>query len=71
MMNIYMFSQDLEKVRNDVQDLTVKEAVAKNAFEKSAKAGKDQVSTINYEINKKLLVWQQKLDGYQISLMFN
>ena len=62
-----MFSQDLEKVRKDVQDLTVKEAVAKNAFEKSAKTGKDQVSTINYEINKKLLVWHQKLDGYQLS----
>ena len=58
MMNIYMFllfSQDLEKVREDVQDLTVKEAVAKNAFEKSAKAGKDQVYTQNYKINKHLL----------------
>ncbi|XP_023336599.1 ankyrin repeat, PH and SEC7 domain containing protein secG isoform X3 [Eurytemora carolleeae] len=43
-------SQDLEKVRKDVQDLTVKEAVAKNAFEKSAKAGKDQVTQLERHI---------------------
>ena len=37
------FSQELDSVKKEVRDLIVKQAVSKNALEKSAKAGKDQV----------------------------
>ena len=40
----HLFRNDLECVKKEVRELTVEEAVAKNAFEKASRSGNEKVN---------------------------
>ena len=42
--NNHLFRNDLECVKKEVRELTVEEAVAKNAFEKASRSGNEKVN---------------------------
>jgi hypothetical protein len=46
-MHNFFARSELEQAKKDARELTVQEAVAKNAFEKIAKAGRDKVENDN------------------------
>jgi len=54
MHNVFARSE-LEQAKKDARELTVQEAVAKNAFEKIAKAGRDKVENENFDFSLKLV----------------
>jgi hypothetical protein len=54
-MHNFFARSELEQAKKDARELTVQEAVAKNAFEKIAKAGRDKVENDNFDLTLKVV----------------